>query len=237
MACPLDYGELTMTLEERRQREKDLRRESAVNTACKLFSSKGYERVSMDEIANEAELSKTTLYSYFKDKESLLLAVVMHGSKIFRAILTEQEGRMQNEGVNFRGIKTAWEQFALLYPEHAQCRVYFRSGRFDLSFDTDTNDDAKQILEYTEEFFEKGVLEVKNGIENGIFRSDINPDAVIACYIMLHDNMFAIGPDLRKVLNAKGITDKQFLNEVSYLLDYMILNRERIGINSKSTLK
>ena len=49
-----------MTVEERRQREKDVRRDSAINAASRLFYLKGYENVSMDEIARKAELGKTT---------------------------------------------------------------------------------------------------------------------------------------------------------------------------------
>ena len=70
-----------MTLEKRRQREKDQRHESILNAAEKLFFSRGYDNVSMDEIANEAELSKPALYYYFKDKESLFSAVVNRESK------------------------------------------------------------------------------------------------------------------------------------------------------------
>ena len=60
-----------MTREERRQREKDQRCDDIINAAEKLFFSRGYDNVSMDEIAREVELSKSALYYYFKDKESL----------------------------------------------------------------------------------------------------------------------------------------------------------------------
>ena len=50
-----------MGLAERRQREIDKRRDEIIAAASKLFSKKGYENVSMEEIANEVELSKSTL--------------------------------------------------------------------------------------------------------------------------------------------------------------------------------
>lgn len=40
--------------------------------AGKLFSKKGYDSVTMREIAKEAGCSHTTIYLYFKDKEALL---------------------------------------------------------------------------------------------------------------------------------------------------------------------
>jgi AcrR family transcriptional regulator len=45
---------------------------SIVEAAGELFSTKGYESVTMREIANQAGCSHTTIYIYFKDKESLL---------------------------------------------------------------------------------------------------------------------------------------------------------------------
>ena len=45
----------------------------------------------MDEIATEAELSKATLYLYFKDKESLFFAVVNRGIKILCSIIKEEK--------------------------------------------------------------------------------------------------------------------------------------------------
>ena len=42
-----------------------------INTARSLFTKFGYKRVSMDEIARESNVTKKTVYSYFKDKDEL----------------------------------------------------------------------------------------------------------------------------------------------------------------------
>ena len=53
-------------------RPKDPEKRAAILEASKrLFLSQGYERVSMDQIAAEAGVSKLTVYSHFGDKESL----------------------------------------------------------------------------------------------------------------------------------------------------------------------
>ena len=43
-----------------------------LKAAGKLFSEKGYDAVTMREIAKEAGCSHTTIYLYFNDKETLL---------------------------------------------------------------------------------------------------------------------------------------------------------------------
>jgi TetR/AcrR family transcriptional regulator len=58
----------------RRDREKKYRVESIVNSAHKVFSEKGFLKSTMDEIALGAEVSKPTIYQYFKTKEDLFIS-------------------------------------------------------------------------------------------------------------------------------------------------------------------
>ncbi len=60
-----------MGILERKQREKEQRRTEIMNAARVVFSAKGFNRATMEEIATEAELSPGTLYLYFKNKEEL----------------------------------------------------------------------------------------------------------------------------------------------------------------------
>lgn len=60
-----------MGIQERKNREKGLRRNQILKAAKEVFSSKGYNTATMEEIADVAELSPGTLYIYFKNKEEL----------------------------------------------------------------------------------------------------------------------------------------------------------------------
>lgn len=53
------------------QRSEETKRD-IVSAAAKLFANRGYDAVTMREIAKEAKCSHTTIYIYFKNKESLL---------------------------------------------------------------------------------------------------------------------------------------------------------------------
>jgi TetR/AcrR family transcriptional regulator, mexJK operon transcriptional repressor len=58
-------------------RPKDLEKRAAILEAAKnLFPLRGFEGVSMDAIAAEAGVSKLTVYSHFKDKETLFSEAV-----------------------------------------------------------------------------------------------------------------------------------------------------------------
>lgn len=58
-------------------RPKDLEKRAAILEAAKrLFPEHGFEGTSMDAIAAAANVSKLTVYSHFKDKESLFVEAV-----------------------------------------------------------------------------------------------------------------------------------------------------------------
>jgi len=60
-----------MGIYERRQREKGQRRIQIITAARKVFSTKGFNAATMEEIALEAQLTPGALYLYFKSKEDL----------------------------------------------------------------------------------------------------------------------------------------------------------------------
>ncbi|MBC2703354.1 TetR/AcrR family transcriptional regulator [Desulfobacula sp.] len=60
-----------MGIYERKQREKEKRKREIIDAARKIFSNKGFNTATIEEIALEAELSPGTLYLYFKSKEEL----------------------------------------------------------------------------------------------------------------------------------------------------------------------
>jgi AcrR family transcriptional regulator len=67
---------------ERREREKEERRNSILDAAEKVFFSKGVREATMDDIAEEAEVSKGTIYLYFGSKEEVYLGIDLRALKI-----------------------------------------------------------------------------------------------------------------------------------------------------------
>jgi TetR/AcrR family transcriptional regulator len=88
-----------MGIIERKEREKEHRKEEIVDAAQKVFFEKGLFVATMDEIAEAAELSKGTLYLYYKSKEDLYLAVMMRGMeilyKIYEPIVASDDSTIQ----------------------------------------------------------------------------------------------------------------------------------------------
>jgi AcrR family transcriptional regulator len=61
---------------DKRQYRSQTKRELILRTALDLFATYGVERVSVDEIAAQANVSKVTIYKYFGSKDALYVEVV-----------------------------------------------------------------------------------------------------------------------------------------------------------------
>ena len=86
-----------MSLAKWKKRERQERQNDIIKAARKLFADKGFG-VSLDEIAKEVGLGKSTLYLYFKNKESLYFAVVLRGIRIW-AKMVKEEVKKGNTGL------------------------------------------------------------------------------------------------------------------------------------------
>ena len=65
-----------MGIQERKEREKERRRQQIMVAAKRVFSEKGFNKATMEDIAHQAELSPGTLYLYFQSKDELLQALL-----------------------------------------------------------------------------------------------------------------------------------------------------------------
>jgi len=68
-----------------------LKKEQIVEAARKLFTKYGYKKVSMDEIAKEAGVTKKTVYAYFKDKDELFQYFIFEEVEKMKYLIKEIE--------------------------------------------------------------------------------------------------------------------------------------------------
>src|SRR5512143_3299273 len=78
-----------MGVMERRRREREVRRESAIDAAMSIYEEEGYHAITMDKIAERAELSRAALYLYFKNKEEILVSAIVAHADYFASVLNE----------------------------------------------------------------------------------------------------------------------------------------------------
>ena len=76
-----------MGVAERKEREKEQRRQEIIAAAEKVFFKQGVDNATMDDVAEQSELSKATLYLYFSSKEEIYAAIYLKGQEtLFKMI-------------------------------------------------------------------------------------------------------------------------------------------------------
>lgn len=160
-----------MGLEERRRREKEQRRSAIVNAARKLFFEKGFKYVTVDNIAKKSELSKGSIYLYFKSKEEIYTHILFSDIEKFN---TKSAHLFQNN-------KSAPElilEFAFIYIDFfLNDRELFRMMMNFMLHNEDMNLDAsvnERIIEATNNTVKVIETFLRRGIEQGEFPADIN---------------------------------------------------------------
>ena len=100
-----------MGLEERRKREKENRKNAILKAARKLFFDKGFKNVTVESIAKKAELSKGSVYLYFKSKEEIYTQILLSDIDKFHKVMANliQEG--QSSSTMLMGLANIYADF------------------------------------------------------------------------------------------------------------------------------
>ncbi|MFZ1292192.1 MAG: TetR/AcrR family transcriptional regulator [Melioribacteraceae bacterium] len=161
-----------MGISERKEREKLQRRQEIILAAEKVFFSKGFTNSTMDDIAAEAELSKGTIYLYFKSKEELFKVFVNRGITKLYELFVEFSSKQPNGLLKVKAIGEAYIKFYYEYPNYYQAMMF---------------EESKQVSEISNESEDMEILKIKmdtnkilvdtiiEGMNDGSIRKDLDP--------------------------------------------------------------
>jgi len=116
-----------MGITERREREKTERRRAILNSARELILLQGVDRVSMDDIARKAELSKATLYLYFSGKEIIFNEICEEAARVF---LGHFNPLLETGVSGIEGLKLFWHGYVELFGNFDEMLIIFKVRSF-----------------------------------------------------------------------------------------------------------
>ena len=106
----------------RRLRKKLETRERILNAAIAIFSKRGIDSITVDEIAVAADVGKGTIYNYFPAKEDIVVAFLVDFERQVQAEATQ----LVHRGRTLESILTGFVQFQFRVkePHHEFVRVF-----------------------------------------------------------------------------------------------------------------
>lgn len=169
-----------MSLDQRREQEKQERRDSILDAAEQAFFSKGFDKCSMDEIARTAQLSRALLYVYFKDKTAIMRGIVLRSVESLRHRFMQVS---QAEGVGIQKVAAlgrAYYAFSQEEPDYFD--VLTQSGTFPHLLDEDQQSQALQCC--GNQVMDLMVKVLEQGVADGSLSAERVADPVKTAYFL-----------------------------------------------------
>jgi TetR/AcrR family transcriptional regulator len=170
LACPMSY------ISVRREEEKERRRAEILDAAEALYAKKGWDALTMDQVARSARLSRALVYVYFRDKDDLLFAI---GERAVRLLLDRFKAAVAGtpRGMDqVDAIGRAYMGYAHEFPHFFDFCTRFQSHSSDA--DPGTNESACQIA--SDQLIGTVVQAIETGIRDGSIRADIGDPLLFA---------------------------------------------------------
>lgn len=163
-----------MGIAERKEREKEQRRQAIIAAAEQVFYSRGFESSTMDDVAVQAELSKGTLYLYFKSKVELHWEIMKNGMAVLSGRITKSLSTEASALDNLRRMGEVFYLFSTEEPMYFNSMMFFEGKDLEqLHIDQEELDSSFQLSPI------KILYEViESGIRDGSVRDDLSIPAL-----------------------------------------------------------
>lgn len=133
------------------QRLDEQKRAGITAAAVKLFATRPFHKVRLDDIASAAKVGKGTLYLYFKSKDDLYISIVYESfAPVLRHLREELTGQNESAWESLRRIVAAMSHFAVSNPNLYEL---MRS----VPLDRQRADQRKVLTELLEQTIRRGV--------------------------------------------------------------------------------
>jgi AcrR family transcriptional regulator len=207
-----------MGITDRRQREREQRKAKIIDAAERLFFSRRYEEVSMEEIAREVELNKATLYLYFENKEALYATIVLRGIRILEEKYRKCHEKKVPGIARVALMGQAYFEFAQEYPDYLRLIHFYSSERFSSENPYTAGigkgyGTCRRILQDA----------IGDGISDGTIRSGLDP-FLTSMYLMISFmGILSLENKWKLVIGQEGFTPEKFAGQFfSFILPAIV---------------
>lgn len=185
-------------------------KENILNVACRLFAFRGYDSVSVQEIADEAGITKPTLYYYFGSKAGLIQALVSQKGGLLTEKIAQACEYRHSFVESITGIIRTEIAFARENPDYFRLHILLLNSPADSKSNTLYAPVRKGIYSLFVDFFTKSTAEFGNMKGKEEFYS-----------ILFHNNLVSIAAT---VLTGFLKDDDETIRNIAHSFVYGVAN-------------
>lgn len=158
--------------------------------AMKLFAVNGYEKTSMQLIADNVGIKKASLYAHFKGKEDIFLSIVndcIKNNKEDLKILTKQLKNMKTIEQKLYAVFC----HISLYPTEKNKNIEFNFFKRNMFFPPEELKDVlhQKLSSYEEELYSLILTIINKGLSCGELITDNNAEDLLKAFMCMADGV------------------------------------------------
>ncbi len=170
---------------EREVRRRQALRQAIIQAAEKVIARSGYAGLTMDDVAREAELSKATVYNYFRSKGDLVLELFIYYFEKFYRLIVRIKSESKSSTEKLREIIAYFLRFSrekeIISRVLMVDRVFLRKMRILAGATEQSSSREKDLITEIKKQREEIIKETSEIIAEGIARGEFRTmDSVLA---------------------------------------------------------
>jgi TetR/AcrR family transcriptional regulator len=205
LRAPMSY------IAERRLEEKERRRGEILDAVEAVAAERGWDAMTMDEVARKARLSRALVYVYFKDKTDLLFGVGERGLGTLRRLFVESAAHHDRGIDQVTAMGRAYVRFSREFPVYFAVLVRCELTSPDMP-QPGTNENACMLA--GDGVHEVLVTSIATGLRDGSIRSDAgNPHAIAVVLWGFMHGVIQLAASKANVLAHRGLAAQDLLEQ------------------------
>ena len=198
--------------QKRKERLKEIHTICVLEAAEKLFEKKGFDAVSMDEVAFNTGISKSTVYVYFKSKQIIWDSIVC---KYMELLLEDAKKAADGDG----SFEDRYYKLCFDIAEKFEAHPLFCKGTLGkISVDMD-QELYKKIYDIGEQTNEEIARFIRSGIEEGMVRKDIDIYPAVIMMWSSISGIISMANDKEEYLKLRfNMTKEEYLKKAFKML-------------------
>lgn len=163
------------------QQSEDVKKNQILKSAHECFAKRGFDAVTMEEIAKDAGLSKGAVYWYFKSKDDLILELVKNWCKVGENTLYKMALECPLEELIYKYPNYVIHEMDLQHHYKLIFHLWSRSMENELVY--------KELREAILDGRKKTVAFIKTAITKQLFKAETDADALALTIDALFDGL------------------------------------------------
>ncbi len=203
---------MTSRMEHKKEQNKKL----ILEATEKLIAEKGITQLTMEEVAQEADLATGTLYLYFSNKESLFAAVNTRINKEINQAIKKKMDLYQTGSEKVVATGTAIIEFSNSHPQKWKVATEL----YQVQFENPQDPHVQEFLHTANEMIHMLANAYQQGINESTIHRDLDPISTAIFSRMAFANAFTLTSEQKMLLELNEISREDYLS-----LSWNLINR------------